>query len=112
MRTISTKRMVDIKKNGGALQIDRTTVKEKQKTEDSVEKSLSILNQYVKQIVMKKDTTELILKSTSGIMLALGDIATKIDASARKKSVRVWDITVARDEDKLIKSLEMSAREE
>ena len=112
MRTISTKRMVDIKKNGGALQIDRAAAIEPPKSEASVEKSLSLLNQYVKQIVTKKDSTELIMKSTSGIILALGDIAVKIDTLTRNKTVRVWDVAVSRDEDKLINSLKMTAREE
>lgn len=109
MRSISTKKMVDIKKRGGALKIDRSAIKKKPKSADSVEKSLSQLNQYVKQIVTKKDTTELIIKSTNGIMVALGDIASKIDASTKQKAVKNWDVSVSRDGDKLIKSLKMTA---
>lgn len=109
MRSISTKKMSAIRKDGGTLKIDRSSVKEKPKSVDSVEKSLFQLNQYVKQIVTKKDTTELVIKSTNGIMVALSDIASKIDASTRRKAVSNWDVTVQRDGDKLIKSLSMKA---
>lgn len=109
MRAISTKKMVEIKKSGGALKVDRSPVREAPKKVDTVEKSLSILNQYIKQIVTKKDNTELVMKSTSGIIVALDDIAAKIDSSTRKKTVKVWDVSVSRDGDKLIKSLKLTA---
>lgn len=109
MRSISTKKMSEIKKKGGTLKIDRSAIKEKPKSTDSVEKSLTQLNQYVKQIVTKKDTTELLIKSASGIVGALSDIASKMDASARRKAVKNWDVSVSRDGDKLIKSLKMTA---
>lgn len=107
MRAISTKKMVEIKKSGGALKVDRSAVREAPKKIDAVEKSLVQLNQYVKQIVTKKDTTELIIKSTNGIMVALNDIAAKIGASAQHKAAKSWDISVERDGDKLIKTLKM-----
>ncbi len=109
MKRLDAKTIQKIKAKGKAVKTEarKPRIPPKPKT-PKLEQSLSTLNGYVKQIITKKDHTEIVMDSISK---TLDKVVDKIDSiqPSTKETIKAWDVTVQRDGDKLIKSLSMKA---
>lgn len=108
MKRLSLKDVQKIKASGKAV---KTVVKKPRKVTSKtpkLEQSLNVLNGYVKQIITKKDRTEIVMDSISKTLEKTVDKIDSLQAQSVEK-IKAWDITVQRDNEKLIKSLSMKA---
>jgi len=113
MKTLSPKQIFEMKKAGSKFtEIERPAKKpagSPPKKAQGVERSFETLNQYVKQIVTKKDNTLIMMQSADVISRTLLKAVDKIERLQNQEQIKAWNINVTRGADKLIKTLTMKA---
>jgi len=77
----------------------------------TVEQSLMILATYVKKIALKPDKPKDTANINELIVETLIETLAKIKDLSQPKKVKAWDIKVLRDDEQLIKSLQLKAVE-
>lgn len=112
MKTISTKQMLALKKSGSNVTIlraepEKKAVKSKGPT---VEQSLLALNDSVKKLASRKDMTTDIMKSVENVARILSVTIDKLKEVKEPEKTKIWDIEVLRDDDQLIKSLQLRSK--
>jgi len=107
MRHISTKKISDIRKKGEAVRILRPDGAPKLPDPNSVEKSLTILTQYIKQIAENKPVTAELSKSLGEVAATMKGMLTALKNLEYSKSAKTWNVQVVRDGESRIKELNM-----
>ena len=109
MRKLSDKKIKDLQAKG---LIVKKIPKIKKKTEpgpQTIESSLQEISGYVKTIITKKDNVEIAIESASKVSKVLDLTVKKLSELKPAGQILEWDITVERDRDDFIESMNLKA---
>ena len=108
MRTVSTKKLAEIKKAGGAVKMGRA-IQKKKAPASPMEKTLVELSCAVKSLKQPDNTAVLTINSAKDIARVLTQAVEKLQSIQKDKQIKQWDVSVIRGKDRLIKKIKMRA---